>query len=197
MSRKQERAVRTYELVLDAAATEFARRGYQRTNLQDVALSTGLTKGALYGHFSSKEVLAATLTEMFDRELTRLADEAAAEHDSAIGQLCTFVRRFAVRLYTDVRISAALRLSIDQAIESSQPPTCLNRLRRHISRLVTTARQDGQLKAGCPAEPLADLLVAALVGAHYTAPAEADPLPERVSAMWRLILPCVTDPGPG
>ncbi len=58
---KQERARRTYEAILDAAAEEFVSLGYARTTLGGVIAHTDLTKGALYGHFSSKEDLARTL----------------------------------------------------------------------------------------------------------------------------------------
>ena len=45
----------TVEKILDAAAALFAEKGYQSTTLQDIIDATGLSKGAVYHHFRSKE----------------------------------------------------------------------------------------------------------------------------------------------
>ena len=60
---QQERARRTRERVLTAAAEVFASQGYSRATLSSVADRIGMTKGALYGHFSSKRSLAGALID--------------------------------------------------------------------------------------------------------------------------------------
>lgn len=62
-----------------AAATElFATRGYRATNLGDVAKRLGVTRQALYYHFSSKaEILLAVHLEFFDL-LDAVVEEAMA-----------------------------------------------------------------------------------------------------------------------
>ena len=47
----------TREKILDAALTSFAEKGYEGTNLLDVAKSVGIVKSAIYRHFSGKEDL--------------------------------------------------------------------------------------------------------------------------------------------
>ena len=46
-------------LVLDAARQLFSEHGYQATRTEDVVRRAGLTRGALYHHFASKEDLFA------------------------------------------------------------------------------------------------------------------------------------------
>ena len=48
---------RTGARILDAALDMFAQRGYDGTNLRDLAASLSLSKSALYRHFSSKEAI--------------------------------------------------------------------------------------------------------------------------------------------
>lgn len=55
---QQERAVRTRRAVLEAAATVFADHGYTAATVADILKTAGVTKGALYFHFDSKEALA-------------------------------------------------------------------------------------------------------------------------------------------
>ncbi|TKR27084.1 TetR family transcriptional regulator [Cellulomonas hominis] len=55
--RRTERANRTREELLDAAARAFARHGYEGASLGDIAADAGYTKGAVYAHFGSKHEL--------------------------------------------------------------------------------------------------------------------------------------------
>lgn len=55
----------TKEKILDAALVSFAENGYKGTNLRDLAASLGLSKSALYKHFSGKEdIWNAVIDEM-------------------------------------------------------------------------------------------------------------------------------------
>ena len=45
----------TKEKILDAALVNFAENGYRGTNLRDLAAGLGLSKSALYKHYTSKE----------------------------------------------------------------------------------------------------------------------------------------------
>lgn len=47
----------TKQRILDAALTLFSERGYEGTNLLDIAQSVGIVKSAIYRHFSGKEEL--------------------------------------------------------------------------------------------------------------------------------------------
>ena len=41
--------------ILDTAEQLFIEKGYDRASLQDIIEATGLSKGAIYHHFTSKE----------------------------------------------------------------------------------------------------------------------------------------------
>jgi AcrR family transcriptional regulator len=58
--------------ILDAARTEFARSGYERASLGDIARAAGITSRALYHYVDSKPQLFAAVT---DAVLARLGDE--------------------------------------------------------------------------------------------------------------------------
>ena len=73
MSRPQRPELR--ELLLDTAAVEFARLGLGGVSLSDIAAEIGVTKGAVYFHFSSK-------MELFHACLARLEAQRQAHLDS-------------------------------------------------------------------------------------------------------------------
>src|SRR5687767_3663360 len=61
------------ERLLDAAAEVFAERGYRATRVEDLAAAAGLTKGAVYWNFESKEdIFFALLEERVDRRVREL-----------------------------------------------------------------------------------------------------------------------------
>ncbi|MER7497575.1 ScbR family autoregulator-binding transcription factor [Streptomyces pharetrae] len=55
---QQERAIRTRQKIVKAAAELFDEVGYEAATISEVLKKCGVTKGALYFHFSSKEELA-------------------------------------------------------------------------------------------------------------------------------------------
>ena len=61
----------TVKLILDTAARLFLQQGYDGTSLQDIIDGTGLSKGAIYHHFTSKE-------DIFLRICDRIGEENAA-----------------------------------------------------------------------------------------------------------------------
>ena len=57
----------TRERILARSAQLFNRQGYSGSSLSDIMRETGLEKGGIYNHFSSKEQLAL---EAFDTPIS-------------------------------------------------------------------------------------------------------------------------------
>src|SRR3990167_8622292 len=53
------RKARTRAEILDHAARLFRLRGHAGANIDDIMLAAGLTRGAFYAHFTSKDDLSA------------------------------------------------------------------------------------------------------------------------------------------
>ncbi len=50
-----EKSERTREAICIAARQLFADKGYDMTTMQDIVTTSGMSKGAIYHHFSSKQ----------------------------------------------------------------------------------------------------------------------------------------------
>ena len=59
-------AAGTKERIIDAALTQFSEKGYEGTNLLDIAESVGIVKSAIYRHFSGKEELWNTVIDKME-----------------------------------------------------------------------------------------------------------------------------------
>jgi AcrR family transcriptional regulator len=69
-NKHQVRTEETQAKILDAAEEIFSERGFEKTQLEEVASRAGYTRGAIYAHYSSKEDLFLALME--HRVLTKL-----------------------------------------------------------------------------------------------------------------------------
>jgi AcrR family transcriptional regulator len=79
---REEKKARTRTRLLDAAAVVFARRGFAAATLDEVAEEAGLTKGAVYSNFESKDdLIVALLDERLDRQLMGVATQADPHGD--------------------------------------------------------------------------------------------------------------------
>lgn len=84
--------------ILDAAIKEFAQHGFHATRMEDIARTAGLSKGAVYLYYKSKDaVITALLRTLFAWELR--GTRAIVEGDgSATDRLLAITRMFADEL---------------------------------------------------------------------------------------------------
>jgi AcrR family transcriptional regulator len=67
---RSDRAERTRQRILDAAAQCFAASGFSRTTVEQIAAGAGVSKALVYHHFRAKE---AIFEELLERTLTEWA----------------------------------------------------------------------------------------------------------------------------
>jgi len=54
------------KIILDAALKLFVKNGYSQTSMDDIVNVSGLSKGAIYHHFSSKKILFLSLIDYWE-----------------------------------------------------------------------------------------------------------------------------------
>ena len=95
-SRREEYSETTRRALLDSATALFAERGYARTSLDEIAADARVTKGALYGHFPSKQALFRAVLQELEARVSEQVQRAAAvpgtAWEGAIAGLDAFLR---------------------------------------------------------------------------------------------------------
>ncbi|MFN3308872.1 MAG: TetR/AcrR family transcriptional regulator [Anaerolineales bacterium] len=66
---RQMRSVRTRARILQAAAEQFTRLGYEATSVDEICFAAGVSKGAFYHHFPSKQTLFLALLQNWVQDL--------------------------------------------------------------------------------------------------------------------------------
>jgi AcrR family transcriptional regulator len=86
------------EAIRTAAFRQFAERGFPVVTVRDIMKACGLTQGALYNHFRSKDELLHDIIASTQAELERVCQQAVAEAgDDPRAKLSAFVRAYVVR----------------------------------------------------------------------------------------------------
>ncbi len=188
---RQERAERTRTTILDAAAEVIEERGFAGASLSDILAKAGVTKGALYFHFSSKEELAQALVgEQFTVE--QHIDSTKVGLQTAI-DLC---HEMAHGLLTSVRVRASVRLVVETGSFSNPTPEAYTRWIAVVRQYLTAAKERGDLRTELNPDRVAHWVVGAFLGIQIQSQvltARSD-IHDRVTEMWRIALPGLVPP---
>lgn len=106
----------TRTAILDAAARLFAEHGYERTSLDAIAGSIGISAPALYYHFGSKDqILFASLERTLIDLVSMAQDGVAQAPDTPPERLRAFVRAHVLHDVGDAEIMPMINASLYNA----------------------------------------------------------------------------------
>ncbi|MER6522544.1 ScbR family autoregulator-binding transcription factor [Streptomyces sp. NPDC001553] len=141
----QERSERTRRRLLFAGAEMFHRNGYANATLGEIAGAAGVTKGALYFHFASKDELADAVQQWGCGLLHEAVRGLREAGDSPLQALIGTTHWLARTLHEDPAIPASFRITKECA---GQQPAVVDFHGAWLSvvcRLLRMARDAGEL----------------------------------------------------
>ncbi|SDP31623.1 transcriptional regulator, TetR family [Actinopolyspora xinjiangensis] len=166
---RQERAERTRELVVRAAAEVVERDGVREATLTRIVVAAGVSRGALYFHFDSKEQLADAVYESGIERLGRVVMEHYRRYRSALDTLVLLYATLARALRHDVIARAMVRLTRETDVTSRFSIDPYREWWRVVYRLLVRARRQREVPADMDLEAEAVLLVSAGAGVEVLA----------------------------
>lgn len=93
---RRKRLPNTRQRLLDVSTTLFAARGFHGTTTRDIAAATGITAGAVYAHYESKEEILFTIIRDGHAAILDLLSGAIEEHEAPLAQTYAGLRMFAL-----------------------------------------------------------------------------------------------------
>jgi TetR/AcrR family transcriptional repressor of uid operon len=164
---QQARSRRTRKRILEHAAAVFARDGYQGASLNRIVRESGLTKGAFYFHFESKEALAlATFRYLQERFLGRML-EHAGDREDGLAALAELLRTRARLLREEPMLEAVLRIGAELGAEAgpaSEFRAFQDLTLGQFAELVGRGQAEGVIRSELDPQATAELIFAAMVG---------------------------------
>ncbi|MCS0638220.1 TetR/AcrR family transcriptional regulator [Streptomyces sp. LP05-1] len=187
---RQERAVRTREAILRAAAEVFDETGYEGAGIARILAKAGVTQGAMYFHFASKAELARAVM------LEQAADVSLPDHPAGLRQLVEVTLMLAEELRTNVLLRAGVRLAVDPSGPVHEDNSIYGWWAERFRLELQLAAEQGDVRPDVDAEEFAQTLVGAFTGTQILSQmtsGRAD-LPRRIVGLWRYLLPGIATP---
>ncbi|MFE0514240.1 ScbR family autoregulator-binding transcription factor [Streptomyces sp. NPDC058964] len=186
---RQERAVRTRRAVIEAAAAVFAERGYTAATIAEILDRAGVTKGALYFHFDSKEALARGVIE------AQITSDYWVPRELKLQEWVDICMTLAYRIPKEVILLAGIRLSADlqgRALFGSAWPAWME----VVGKRIAEAKEQGEVLPHIDPQETAEFFVGAWLGMQALSEAYANwtDLSERISMLYNYILPAIATP---
>jgi AcrR family transcriptional regulator len=151
----------TRERILSAAGKLFAEQGYSNVSMPVIAASAGITAGAIYKHFESKD-------ELFFHVVHRAV--ASVHAVPPVGDMTLDLARL-IATYTTERMKRARQLAVEMHYASAKHPKIRRLLRRSleqniadISASIRAAQAEGRLDRAVDPELQASAVMTFLMG---------------------------------
>jgi len=170
---------RVRDALLDAARSEFGRAGVAQARVEDIARAAGVSKGAFYLHFDSKE---EAFREILHRFLGVLEDHSTRRREAELrfdrdvgrpGRETTLQQTLDLDCKLDAELLESLwrnRLIV-AALDRAAGPPCLDivsdfrrRMRSMVGSRIALKQQEGWLRADVDPEVIVDVLLGTYEG---------------------------------
>jgi TetR/AcrR family transcriptional repressor of nem operon len=159
----------TRRKILQAAAPIFNQRGYEGTSLNDLMEATGLQKGGIYRHFSSKEELAAEAFDYTWESAWKARLLHVDEKANGIEKLKQLIANFVDHRSPVAGGCPILNTAIDaddgNAVLRARVAKALRSWLSRLENIVKEAQEHGHIRREVDPKRVATLIVASLEGA--------------------------------
>ncbi|MEU0820080.1 TetR/AcrR family transcriptional regulator [Streptomyces mirabilis] len=182
------------EQILDAARRCFLRDGFHSTSMQDLFTEAGLSSGAVYRHFNSKDEMILAIAEenmrdVLDITLAVATNRQGQSMGAVLAELLDVIRAksvegqdvagLAVLVWGEAMRNRSLARKLDHL---------LGRIRVNLITLVRDHQESGVLPANATAEAIASTMLSILPGyilqVALLNPAVVAEVPDAVRALW-------------
>ncbi|OBK16399.1 TetR/AcrR family transcriptional regulator [Mycobacterium asiaticum] len=191
---RQVRSEVTRRKILDAAIDVFGEVGYAAAGWGTIIERTGMTKGALYHHFDSKEALASDIIDEGTEVLVGAFRSVCGSASPALENMIHGTFAIAQVLTSDKTAQAAEQLIAALAGFNDAAARCCASWIAEMTVQARRAIAEGDLRADIDPEVLSESIVGAMFGARMLSISmsrirSGDELNSRLSQLWMLLLP--------
>ena len=168
----------TVRLILDVAYRLFMEKGYEHTSIQDIIDHLGgLSKGAIYHHFKSKEDILVAVSDKMTEESNKMLEDIRDRTDlNGKNKLKMIFKKSILRPVQDDIFTVAPNLKKSPRLLFSIFSETMNEAApKYILPIIEQGVADGTIQTDYPAE-LAQLII--LVANIWTNPMVFDDAPD-------------------
>jgi AcrR family transcriptional regulator len=120
------------EQILDAAQRRFLRNGFHATSMQDVLAEAGLSAGAVYRYFRSKDEIIAAIAERYSGEMIATLTESIDDPELSLVEV---MHRAAGLIEANAGPDGSLRLALQVWAEAMRDEAIAHTVRHVMTKL--------------------------------------------------------------
>jgi AcrR family transcriptional regulator len=190
----QQRAKDTRLAVIEGAARVFAEIGYGNASLTDITKRAGVTKGALYFHFTSKRDLALAVIEEQHAMVQESGSQVAASDIPALEKIIGLCRMFGQQLLDEPIVQGGIRLTFEASAFQADVSGPYEDWIRTAEHLLEQAKTDGTVRASLDPAAFARYLIASFTGVQMVSEVLTgrEDVLLRIEQMWEFMMPALT-----
>lgn len=163
-----QQGLNTRQKIFETALALFAKKGYERVTVDDICAKSGVTKGAFYNHFASKDQI---MVENFVR-IDQYYQEILAEIDSLDSSL-EKVKAFSghsMKYISGMGVNNVRALFHSQIAPGKKNSAIMSRKRplyKISQKLVREAQQNGEIREDLDSAEITDMVIRCSRGVIY------------------------------
>jgi len=156
-----EKGEKTREFIITKAAELFNQKGYSGSSLSDITELTGIKKGGIYRHFSSKDEIAYEAFSYAGQVVGAQLAQAISQQETASGKLLAYLRVYEKVVEAPPFIGGCPLLNTAIDSDDSHPglreraKQALLETLESIKKIISQGVQSGEFKADLDIEDLA------------------------------------------
>ena len=156
---KKYNSQQTIDIILATAKELFLEKGFDKTSMQEIASVAGISKGAIYHHFKSKEEIINRVKDQQSNTLIKEANRWAEENTDLTGKekLITLLKKSVDPTIHNLDNAIKARVKSAEFIVTYMK-SCINQSAPLISKIIKEGINDGSLQTNYPDE-CAEVLV--------------------------------------
>jgi len=161
---------RTRAFIIEKTAPIFNKKGFAGTSLSDLTQATGLTKGALYGNFQSKEAIAAAAFDFNVASVRNSLHARSAPQQSAIAKLLT-IPAFCRERFTELAsrggcaiLNTAVEADDNQPVLKKKVNHTIESWKKNIELTIQQGIKDKEIKSKIDPSRYASIIIALFEG---------------------------------
>lgn len=187
----QDRAQLTRQSIVDAAVELFGQVGYGETGLTDITKKAGVTTGAFYYHFTSREAVARAIIAQGWPKAVKVLEEHLNDPGPGLENVIAMTFALSRLMKDDRSVWVANHLNQGFAEFSRDGRDGFKkRATTFVAKVAATLRRN-EIRDDITEEQVGNLVWITVHGCHLLSDAMSDSVFERLGLSWRVMLPSI------
>ena len=162
MGRRERKKLQSRKMILEAAISEFSKKGYKETSVADIMTAADLGIGTFYNYFASKEELLFSLLGRLGETIRMALAEARSAERSSL-ELLEVGARVTAKFLDENRFVMPLFLSVSHhkpqegAEDKPHPSRMAPQVKRVFTEIIREGQKAGEIRGDVPVDLIAEM----------------------------------------